>query len=585
MAGQAAQAKDLSIQSGGTVTATGINGGNLEIYGDLDNNGTATFGAGKVILIGGNTQHITGNSIFQNLEIDNRNGVTINSGAADHAKVNGVLNLKTGTLTTNGNLTIGSSASGTGLVDNFTGTNGGTISGNLTVERYVNNPAGASYYIGAPVGAATISDWNADFSNTALNGAVDGSQVIPTTTCDINNLYWSSPYASLFDYRENTVTNCNLQGWHTRFSGTIANGQGFVARIPNGTTIDVTGTFNNSTITSPTLTRSSNNTTASKGFNLVANPYAAPIDWLDVAAGNNGVQGVAYMYESAGTLAGTYLPINTFAPSTEIGTSQAFFVDVASAPSTTISFTSGMRRNSTNSFLRTGTAYDHMLTLDISGNGFGDRAKIAFGSNFTTAFDREYDARKMYSREGQPNLFVTEGSDEYAIYAQPSTAEAQHVPVSFVPGAAGMFTITANDLGTFDANTTIILEDLKLQVTQNLVENNKYTFTANENDNAARFVVHFAGKTTGIANTTESNTIITANGNDISVIFGSSTEGKLTMDVTDVMGRKIIATTNIEAAQHKYDLHMSDIAAGCYFIHITGNNFDKVQKVILGNVK
>ena len=581
--GQTATTKDVAIQAGASLTVNCINGVNLEVYGsNWANDGNVSLGCGKVLFKGGAAQTIDGNNAFKNLDINNSQGVSITSGSVS---VSGVVNLTSGTLASNGRLTIASSSAGTGLIDNFSGSNSGTISGNITVQRYADNANSNSfYYIGAPVTNATINDWNNDFSNNPINGAVDGSQVIPTNLCEIFQLYYSSPYGGLFDYRENTVTTCNLEGWHTRFSGNITPGQGFAGRVPNGSVLDLTGGFSSADVVSPALTRTATNTTTSKGFNLTANPYTAPIDWLDVAAGNTGIQGTAYVYESNGPLAGTYQPVNLFSGSTQIGTSQAFFVRVGAGTSYNITYKGAMRKNGTNAFLRTAKPYEQMLTLNVKGNNFADRAKIAFGGNFSAGFDTEYDAFKIKSDAGQPSLYVTEGTDEYSIYAQPSADVAKDVPVSLVPGASGTFTMEAADLETFSASDAIILEDLKLHTTQNLKENSKYTFTAEANDNAARFMIHFAPNATTTSTDPSSGIVITAIGNDITVLLGNADYGKASLDVVDVMGRKVTNTFDI-SNQSKYTLHLNDIAAGCYFVRLSGNGINQTQKVVLGNVK
>jgi hypothetical protein len=489
--GQLATTKDLTVNSGAHITIAGLNGVNLEIYGNMaNNNGTAAFvnnGAAKVVLKGTVGQTISGSSTFKNLEVDNTNWVSISSGTQ---RVAGTLILKNGTLTTGGNLTIASDANGAGLVDDFSSGNTGTISGNITVERYAVNPNNGFYYIGSPVASATIADWNADFSNSPQNGANDNTAVIPVG-CSLSNLAANSPYGGLFEYRENAVASCNLEGWFTRFSGAIATAHGFAGRVANGTTLNLTGTYNTGAKTSPSLTVTGTNT-VSQGFNLIANPYASPLNWLSVNTGNAGkTDGAAYVYHATGAYAGTYVAINQLSGgSTLIGSSQAFFVD-ATTNNSTLSFANSMRSTGANGYLRTGQPYEQMLTLDVAGNGYADLARIAFGSNFTAAFDNSYDAKKMKSRDGQPNIYIVEDDVKHSIYAQPSPVQVKHIPVTFEPGANGSFTITAGELSTFDPTALVYLEDTKEGVTQNLMVNPAYTFTANVNDAAERFVLHF----------------------------------------------------------------------------------------------
>lgn len=477
---------DLTINPGATINVLGVNNVNLEVYGDLTNNGAASVGNGKVILKGASAQTVTGTITFTHLDIDNAAGVTLGTGTKT---VYGTLSLVNGTLTTNNRLTIGSNATRTGLVDEFTSGYNGTISGNLTVQRYANNTASSFFYVGAPVGGASVNNWTG-VSLATQNGATNGSQVIPTSTCSITELAVGSPYGRLFDYRENQVNTCNLEGWHVRTSGAIGNAQGFAAIVPSGNIIGLNGSFVTGPVTSVNLTYTANSAPApGSGFNLVANPYAAPIDWVSVATANSGsINGTAYMYQTSGGLAGTYNAVNQISGGGEIGTSQSFFVETT-GNNVNITFDNSMKRNGTNNTLRTTPVYQNKLVANVSGNGFADRAIVAFGSNFTTGFDAQFDARKLMSKVGQPSLYVNNGA-KLAINAEPSIEQTQMIPLHMAPGADGTFLLEF-DLSEFDPTAMIYLEDLKYGSMQNLWLNNSYSFAANATDNADRFVLHF----------------------------------------------------------------------------------------------
>ena len=78
----------------------------------------------------------------------------------------------------------------------------------------------------------------------------------------------------------------------------------------------------------------------------------------------------------------------------------------------------------------------------VTGNGYTDANFIAFGSDFTDNFDYGFDGNKLMSRAGQPSIYVTEGTDNYAVYAVPPfSSQVKDIPVAFVPGAAGSYTL------------------------------------------------------------------------------------------------------------------------------------------------
>ena len=155
-----------------------------------------------------------------------------------------------------------------------------------------------------------------------------------------------------------------------------------------------------------------------------------------VAAGGgvnaNLTDGDAYVYETSGSNAGTYVAINGITAGTYgslIGSSEAFFVKTL-ANNNTVTFNDGMKSIGANAFLRTGRTWQQLLTLNISGNGFNDATRVAFGTNFSTAFDYGADASKLMSRDGQPSVFVTENTDKYSVYAQPPVnQQVRDIPV------------------------------------------------------------------------------------------------------------------------------------------------------------
>ena len=131
----------LTVNSGYTLT----NNSTFTVTGaTITNNGIIT-GTGTLILNSSAAQTISGNGTVANLTINTSAGVTITSGS-NNLGVTGVLTLQAGQLTTNGNLTFKStSITNSGVLAAIDGTtNVGSITGTVTVERYI--PAGYRGY-------------------------------------------------------------------------------------------------------------------------------------------------------------------------------------------------------------------------------------------------------------------------------------------------------------------------------------------------------------------------------------------------------------------------------------------------------
>ena len=125
----AASAQNLTIQAGGGIT---INAGQtLSLCGNLANSGIVSFGAGNVKLQGTGAQTITGTSTIANLEV--AGDYTIGSASIDKLNVSGILKKTSGKLYTTDKLTLLSTSTQTALIQE----NGGLLSGNATMQRYI----------------------------------------------------------------------------------------------------------------------------------------------------------------------------------------------------------------------------------------------------------------------------------------------------------------------------------------------------------------------------------------------------------------------------------------------------------------
>jgi len=119
--------QNLTINSGAALHTTGIT---ATVNGNITNNGNGITGTGNLTIA--SSSALTGNAI-------SFNGVlTVNSGT---------------TLTTNGLLTLSSNSTNTASLAAVAG----TISGNVTVERYIPSHANRRYtFVSSPVNSPTI---------------------------------------------------------------------------------------------------------------------------------------------------------------------------------------------------------------------------------------------------------------------------------------------------------------------------------------------------------------------------------------------------------------------------------------------
>lgn len=483
--------ESLTILSGGTLIGSDgtdrvLNigdGGAFSNYGTFTptKNGTVDFnGVGS----------INGNATdFFNMGIQAID-VTLNATTG----IFGRLNLSgVGDLISNGNLVIKSDATNTGMVVNL-GT--GIVAGDVSVERYLENqaddfffagysaPSSGYHYISAPVSGSTIAGLNDDFTpvltypfSVANGGTGTGSIATLPNVFKYVESFVDGPFAS------------NIQvGWDSPVDDSegLNVGQGLLVRTPNNSTLDLVGTLNN-TVGSDglvvNLTRT-NATGVENGWNLVGNPYPAPIEWNSIAKTN--VEATIFMQIATGDYSAVWMSTNGTAcnncDNTDANTipmMQGFFTRVMSGNTTgSLGFDNNDRKTAYENpaFYRT-TGLDDLegllkLRIRNENSKRSDETSIAFAPNLTKKFDNDFDGSKFgLNGSGWPDIFtVLANSDKkICINGLPSDYEERlSVALTLNIGEKGVHTISAKTLAYFNAFTSVQLEDKVLKQTIDL---------------------------------------------------------------------------------------------------------------------
>jgi len=575
----------LYVQSGATlnidmsvdnVVSAGIhNNGTIQVAGNFNNSGVPAI-AKLVVLDGSTAQSVTGNSRFTGVfEIDKSGGTaTVTSGTV---LIDSILRLNTGTINANGNVVIVSDAASTGLVDDFSApTYNGSVTGTLRVQRFITGASGF-HYIGSPV---NTPDMAVQLSELNLYGP-NNNQVLPAPSCDPDQLYFGSPYGNAFEWREvgpfpgpsGWAPTCEQWGWFVRSSGPMTNGRGYSAIASSHQTIEIAGTANTSEISTVSYGGLGNTNPVGDGWHLVSNPFPSPIIW-STANVPSGIDGGIAFWQTSGTYAGTYQP---FIPldNKVIGSMQGFFVHVSSGTaswalpqSTRVLGDPGFYKpNHTNSF-----------DIVVEAGGFADKTTVRFGEEGeSNGFDSMLDALKIPSRYAQPTLQTRIGRDFFAINSLPIEGHPMTVPMDLVPGISGTFKFRAEHLSSFDIEAHVYLEDLKIGKIQELTVNPVYEFTADENDDADRFLLHF--RLNGEEPMYTGDDILMYANNGSAYVFLPEFDGQAQFDVFNALGDLVYTKSNLYEGKNTYDL--SQLATGAYVFRLMVNNKPISKKVIL----
>ncbi len=479
---------NVNIDDNATIT---INAGKtLSLCGNWvggSSSASQILGAGTVVLAATAPQQLSGKTEFQNLQLNNPTGATLQAGS--RFDIFGEVALQTGTLTTGSGLLIFRSTSDSqiGIIDNFSAGYTGTISGGIQAERYYHSSTTYdAHYMGSPVDAATLSSFAA--------GGTTG-YAIPTASCDETQLQSGSPYGAVASMDESVGAGCAMKTW--KFENTAAAAQtakGYSVRKTGSGVITVSGNPNlNSSYALNSLNNSgwAINTSLQgrpmgPGWHMVANPFLANLDISSTPAGFDATK-LVWINDGGGS-SGTYQPATIVAPF------QAFMVHRTTGGTANYTINASQRTKNAASYSFQKQGNDHELSLTAINNGTQrtDVTKVAFNTGATMDHDADFDCIKIAGALDRHTLY-TYNSDPLrwmAINTLKSIEETSTVNVGFEPGINGSYTFHFDGMNSFDPTSYVTLEDKLLNVFHD-VRSGDYSFTSNATDNWNRFVLHF----------------------------------------------------------------------------------------------
>jgi len=398
----------------------------------------------------------------RNLTIESGAVVTIEQGKA--LTVNGIASLNSPEC-----LVLLSDSAGTAtFVDN-----GIVGNGTAHVEKYLTTDRW--WYIGSPL--TTISGFDAFGELSA----------VPSTGTRAFYYYEPDPDSAFYIPLTDTNTLKPFQGYAFKEFG------------PSALTAEFTGNLNSGNIGIENLTRTPG---AKAGYNLVCNPYPSPINWGCENAPATGLT----MNHLDPTIQfreeGTYGTWNWMGDGTGVngGTQfipamQGFWVKVSYGDTLGgFELTNKTRLQSAQSFHKTATAHANVFRFQISRDNMIDESAVTFYPNALTSYEN-YDSYKMFTDiVAYPQLYsLTSNKTKVAINGQPDLVAGTEriVPIGFLTNVADTFTIRATNVGDFDPDVNVYLEDKQQHIIQYLRQINSYSFSSSAVNDTSRFKLHF----------------------------------------------------------------------------------------------
>ncbi|MFO7669158.1 MAG: hypothetical protein R6W31_05835 [Bacteroidales bacterium] len=474
------------VRAAGTIST---NSSSDLFFGSAGNTGGAAF----VIPDG----TFTSAPIVNNLTINRINILTLND---QMLSIGGIL-LCNGPLITAGNLSLLSDVSATALID---GASTGSVTGNVTMQRYL--PVGFGYkYFSSPFQGATVSEFGDDLDLT----------------------YW---FPTVYRYDESRTSS----GWvaYNDPAGILEPMNGYSVNFGSGSapvTVDVSGEVNNGPLS---LTLNNNNHTYTQGMNLIGNPYPSAIDW-DAASGwtKTNIDNAIYYFNAsaADEYSGTYSSyVNGVSSdgvaSNVIPSMQGFFIHVSdgSYPVTgTIAMNNSVRiTDRTHYFAKSSSSIRERAVplIRVSVMFTDDSLSIDpfvlyMDEEATSGFDPDLDARKLLNTNfSVPNLYaLLQGGEKLSIDGIPIVFEAPVIiPLGVKTNRQGPLSFGRAEIDPSFADFELFFYDARTKVRHKLSDDFEYEVLLDAGEYHDRFFLELQDLTAGVEEAKANEAIFTA---------------------------------------------------------------------------
>jgi len=148
------------------------------------------------------------------------------------------------------------------------------------------------------------------------------------------------------------------------------------------------------------------------------------------------------------------------------------------------------------------------LHVNSTANTYSDEMYV----NFINTATANQGVIKWFSMIAEaPSLYSVKNGTFFTINTLSNVTDNLIIPIGFIAGVNGTYTITASELNSFSTTTYIYLKDLKTNFIQFLNQNSSYTFTGSISDDYNRFQLIFALTPCGWLGNTSSDWAVSSN--------------------------------------------------------------------------
>ncbi len=447
----------------------------IDLMGDFTNDG-GLFNADESTLSfnGVAAQSIGGSSTttFENLVMNNANGLTLNAAAVVHGVFSPVL----GDFDAGANaLILSSDVDGTGSIGEITPD--ASYTGTTVVERYI--PAGFQNWVNlsSPISGLTLNEWNASLVTSGFPGS-------DFPTYNLNNvLQYDETVAGGLNDGFVGATNINdaldaIRGY-------------FVFMQPQAQNVSVTGNIQQGSLTTP-LNYTTTGVPENDGWELVANRYPSEIDFEELFALATNIAPTYYVYDAENASYATYTAGVGGTASGFIPSSQSFWVQTIDSGAE-LQFEEYMKSATGTAFERNYLAVPR-VTISLNRANFTHETTLVFEEGAAYAFEPGKDAFVLGSQsETAPQVsLIAEGGQRTLVNRLDVPQGSLAIPVHVRAAAEGSYTLKIDAMAFLPQGLCFSIEDLETGAVTGIEAGDEFVWEQSEAFTGERFILHIA---------------------------------------------------------------------------------------------
>lgn len=557
---------ELTIGSGASVSLSGQPV--LSVRRDWYNNGQFNPDTGTVQFTGIVPQLISGTDTFYHYRIDNTAGVTIASGSGNRQVIMGVYTPVAGSLTTNGNLVLGSTALRTGSLAKEIAPTATTV-GDIVFERHISQVGW--HYFG-----------------------------IPTTNAHSNQLVGQVNIGSIYWYHEPTTGPRNSGLLQLGLdSMPVEYGYYLQTSVPNQK-FSVIGPAQEGTVTYPISWTVDPNNRSASGWNLLSNPYPCTIDWSSALGWNStGVSTTMFVMNPVTNTEASYnkfTGLGTNGGSRYIASGQGFIVK-ATTSNPTLLVTEDIKTPQPVPFLRN-ISKPNLLSFKLKDGVREYESLLYFEKDRKAGMDEFEDSELPPSIVMAPHLktgTMNSNGDLLAINAMPEIGilDTFRIPIFLEHSGDGKYEWVFENQESFEPGLQIDLEDRYSGTRSNIMSNPIYSWTI-DTRKPGSFHERFnlvAYRKFQVSNTLSHSLTMQVYPNpsdnqevNIRLTGLSGKDRSVTIKVTDILGRTVLVRSILKdfgGSAGTILVPGKDLPAGIYTIQAVYGGVSGVEKLII----